>query len=231
MAIIATGRWLRSLVRAQSQHRPYESQPPQDGHNTKILAEYSLFRRRPHIYNRFWKQPLKFEELVVCADDGSGMKVEQSFTVLMIDDRLLPRTKEKLLVRHEYRDALTALENYCELDPLSGGIILGYPGIGGCLHDKFPVALASALFWLNFFLLVSRLSKGKKTIMNQSAGHRIYLFDESGLSYFTGTFVSDLITGKLAYQASALVDSYSSVRPLVFPLTAHSPKTTEELVG
>ena len=164
-----------------------------------------------NMYKRFWKQPLEFEKLVVIADDGSGVKVEQSFTVLMIDARRLSDTNGKLLVRTEYRDALTALEAFHAKFPLKGVLILGYPGIGGYLHDKFPLALASALFrrksWLNFFLLVSRLSQGKKTIMSQSASHRIYLFDESGLPYFTGTFVSDLIMDKVAYKACALVDS------------------------
>ena len=89
------------------------------------------------IYKRFWNQPLKYEKLVVVADDGSGMEVEESFIVLMIDDRLLSDTNGKLIVRREYLDAVTKLEEYYAKFPFKGALILGYPGIGGCLHDKF----------------------------------------------------------------------------------------------
>ena len=43
--------------------------------------------------------------------------------------------------------------------------------------------------------------------MNQSPSHLILLFDESGLSYFTGTYVNHLTADEVAYKAWALIDS------------------------
>ena len=53
---------------------------------------------------------------------------------------------------------LTALENYCEIDPLTGAVICGHPGIG--LHDKLVssrVGLSIVQESLKLFLLVSCL--------------------------------------------------------------------------
>ena len=84
---------------------------------------------------------------------------------------------------------LTALENYCEIDPLTGAVICGHPGIG--LHDKLVSSrvglsiIQENLGLITFFL--SHVSEGKKTIFSQVPGDAIRLFDSGGLYCFTGT--------------------------------------------
>ena len=124
------------------------------GHNAQILlAEDSLFRWWPHIYKKFWKQPI-FEELVVRTDDGSGMKIDAN---ILLDTIVRTYARNIATLSPRWRRTMPR-------DHLQVVSHFGHSGIGGCSHDRFPLALASALSWSNFFLLVSPLSEGKKTI-------------------------------------------------------------------
>jgi hypothetical protein len=57
-----------------------------------------------------------------------------------------------------------------------------------------------------YYLLVLRLSQGKKTILNENPEYHIRLFDESGYYIFTGTH-DDIFSSPLSYNAWALLDS------------------------
>ena|ERR1700761_2911956 len=98
-----------------------------------------------NIYRRFWGKPLNFEQHVVSADDEDGLLVPKSFDVLTIDDFLLTRTNGRLIVRQEYLNAVTRLEERYASYPETGGIVVGHPGIGGCLHAKFRFVGLSAI--------------------------------------------------------------------------------------
>ena len=82
--------------------------------------------------------------MVSVDDDGSGEGTRRSF-VLMVNDGIFPDTKGKMIVRAEYIDALPALEEYYAKFPRRGYIIVGYPGIGGCLHHEFHVVCLSIM--------------------------------------------------------------------------------------
>jgi hypothetical protein len=98
--------------------------------STKSPKYWEKFSQKGHriydIYKTFWKKPLKMEQI----DEDSD-----SFNVLMIHPRLLQDTKGRLIVRQEYLNALVRLEDQYALYPRSGAVVLGHPGIGGCLHQ------------------------------------------------------------------------------------------------
>ena len=87
----------------------------------------------------------------------------EGWTVLMIDANILPDTASQYSWRTMpgICDAVIALKAHHAKGPLTGGIILCHPGIGGCLHDRFPLALASPLFRK---ILVQSLSSGLASI-------------------------------------------------------------------
>ena len=58
-----------------------------------------------------------------------------------------------------------------------------------------------------YYLLVLRLSQGKKTILNLNPNSNILLFDKSGCYVFTGTTIDNLLSSPLSYDAWALLDS------------------------
>jgi hypothetical protein len=73
------------------------------------------------------------------------MVAEESFNVLTIHALLLHRTNGKLIVRQEYPVAVASLEGRHALDPRSGGVVVGHPGIGECLRDKYNAVGLSAI--------------------------------------------------------------------------------------
>jgi hypothetical protein len=97
------------------------------------------------IYNTFWKQPLKIEQKTVTVDNEDGMAVTESFDFLMIHAALLNKTEGMLLVRQEYVTTVGSLEEHHTLNPSGGTIVLGHPGIGACLYDKFHLVGLSAI--------------------------------------------------------------------------------------
>src|SRR5271154_85513 len=112
---------------------------------TKITPTPGIFDLYYEIYETFWGKPLNIEQQVVSTDDGDGMVVEESFNVLTIHARFPFRTNGKLIVRQEYPVAVASLEERHALNPESGGVVVGHPGIGECLRDKFNAVGLSAI--------------------------------------------------------------------------------------
>ena len=103
------------------------------------------------LWKKFWGKPLDFEDVTIASveDDEERMEVDnlKLLKVLTIGagfDHLL-LTKGRLIVRQEYLDAVVSLNKRNSNERgNTGAIVIGHPGIGEHLHDKFYLLLVSA---------------------------------------------------------------------------------------
>ena len=105
------------------------------------------------LWKKFWGRPLDFETDVTVAsvgddeDDEESMTVEKSFKVLRISADLdhLGSTKGRLIVRQEYLDAVIFLNEQYEVWPSAGAVVIGHPGIGERLHNKYLLLVSASV--------------------------------------------------------------------------------------